>query len=139
VAEDETFARQMEAMYLQDLANATEVILDEGLTMPRPATRNDQAAAGGGGSAGRAAAGLLRIGNTVGAAVTGRRLLEPVEARIMLTVGVILLVIGVLLVFFPRVLAYPLAAVTGWFAVSLLCRSYRLRRSGRRKGDGGPA
>jgi cardiolipin synthase len=72
----------------------------------------------------------------MGAAVTGRRVLEPVEARIMLTVGIILLAVGVLLVSYPRVLAYPLAAVIAWFAMSLLYRSLRLRLSGRRKPEG---
>ena len=128
VVEDEAFARQMEAMYLEDLTNATEVVLHEGQSLPRPDKRSDHVAAGGGGSAGRAAAGLLRISHTVGAAVTDRRVLEPVEARIMLTVGIILLAVVVLLVSYPRVLAYPLATVIAWFAVSLLYRSYRLGR-----------
>src|SRR5262249_14008736 len=106
VAEDETFAGQMEAMYLDDLENATEIILHEGHTLPRPDTRPEQAVAGGGGSAGRTAAGLLRISNTVGAAVTNRRVLEPVEARIMLTTGIVLLGFGILLASYPQVLAY---------------------------------
>jgi len=104
--------------------------------LPRPDARREQAIAGSGGSAGRTAAGLLRISNTVGAAVTNRRVLEPVEARIMLTVGIILLALGVLLACYPQVLAYPLAAVTGWFAFSLLYRSLRLRVTGRRKPEG---
>jgi len=136
VAEDEAFALQMEAMYLEDLTNATEVILREGQRLPRPDKHSDQVAAGGGGSAGRTAAGLLRISHAVGAAVTDRRVLEPVEARIMLTVGIILLAVVVLLVSYPRVLAYPLAAVIAWFAVSLLYQSLRLRFSGRRKPEG---
>jgi cardiolipin synthase len=135
VVEDETFARQMEAMYLEDLAGATEVILHEGHTLPRPDKRSEPVTAGGGGSAGRTAAGLLRISNTVGAAVTNRRVLEPVEARMMLTVGILLLAFGILLVAYPRVLAYPLAAVIVWFALSLLYRSIRLRWSGLRKDD----
>ena len=38
-----------------------------------------------GGSVSRAAAGAIRIGNTVGAAFTNRRVIDAVEARIMLT------------------------------------------------------
>ena len=55
---------------------------------------------------------------------------------IMLTVGIILLAVVVLLVSYPRVLAYPLAVVIAWFAVSLLYQSLRLRFSGRRKPEG---
>src|SRR5262249_52337061 len=120
VAEDESFAREMEAMYLEDLTNATEIILEEGHTLPRSVPRSEPLAARGGGSASRAAAGLLRISNTVGAAVTNRRVLEPVEARIMLIVGLLLLLVAGLVVFVPRMLAYPVAAAMGWFALSLL-------------------
>jgi cardiolipin synthase len=132
VAEDDAFARDMEQMYVKDLENATEIILDGHQTAP--AARRSRQPAGEGGSAGRAAAGLLRIGNTVGAAVTGRRVLEPVETRIMLAAALLLLVITVVAVLFPRVLAYPLAVATGWIATSLVCRSYRLRRRARRRG-----
>src|SRR3989449_10189099 len=79
LVDDEPFARQMEAMYVDDLANATEIILDEQPAARGRTRRPDRPAARGGGSAGRAAAGLLRIGNTVSAAVTNKRKLEPVE------------------------------------------------------------
>ncbi len=128
LVEDETFARQMEAMYVEDLANATEIILDEHRAALRRARRPDRPAARGGGSAGRAAAGLLRIGNTVSAAVTNKRTLGPVESRIMLAVALVLGVVGVLVAVFPRLIAYPIAAVAVWIAAALFYRTYRLRR-----------
>jgi len=72
VVEDELFGREMEEMYLQDLANATEVVLDENRKMRAPAERRrkPRVMTSGGGRGGRAAAGALRIGNTVGAAFT---------------------------------------------------------------------
>jgi cardiolipin synthase A/B len=126
IVEDERFAGAMEAMYIEDLANATEVILGE-----RPAVRRqpDAPATGRGGSAGRAAAGLLRISNTVGAAVTNQRKLEPVETRIMLVAATLLVVVGVLVAVFPRLAAYPIAAIAIWIAGALFYRSYRLRRT----------
>jgi hypothetical protein len=39
---------------------------------------------------------------------TNRRVLEPVESRIMMTVGVALLTLAILFVRFPRVLVYPI-------------------------------
>ena len=90
----------------------------------------------GGGSAGRAAAGAIRIGNAVGAAFTNRRVLEPVESRIMVTVGVTLLALAILFAKFPRVLVYPVIVVFVWIAVALLYRGYKLRRrKGRRETD----
>ncbi len=93
VAEDEPFAREMEEMYLQDLSNATKVVLEakRKVRAPGEPRQPHPAMTSGGGSAGHAAAGAIRLGNAVGAAFTNRRVLEPVEARIMMTVGVWLL------------------------------------------------
>ena len=129
LVEDEAFARQMEAMYMEDLTNATEIVLDERPAVRRRARRHDGSTARGGASAGRAAAGLLRIGNTVSAAVTNRRRLEPVETRIMLAVAIILVIVGVLIALFPRLIAYPIAAIAIWIAAALFYRTYRLRRN----------
>ena len=118
----------MERMYLEDLTNATEVVLGQRPAVRRRARRSGRRAARAGGSAGRATAGLLRIGNTVGAAVTNRRNLEPVETRIMLAVAIVLLIVGALAAIFPRLVAYPIAAVVTWIAGALVYRSYRLRR-----------
>ena len=128
IVEDETFAAEMEAMYMDDLANATEIVLDPGLATRHVVRPPERPVARGGGSAGRAAAGLLRIGNTVGAAVTNRRALEPVEHRITLAVAAMLAIVGVLVAVFPKLAAYPIATVALWFAGALLYRSYRLRR-----------
>ncbi|OPX98424.1 MAG: putative cardiolipin synthase YwiE [Syntrophorhabdus sp. PtaB.Bin047] len=134
VVEDASFAGEMEEMYLRDLANATEIVLDERqkLRAPRGPYRG-AATTGGGGSLGRAVAGAVRIGNAVGAAFTDRRVLEPVEARLMIVAGIIFAVLAVILGFFPRALAYPLMVICAWLAVGLIYRSWRLYREGRRK------
>jgi cardiolipin synthase len=130
VIEDEPFGRQMEEMYLQDLENATEVVLDEKHKMRAPGAppHHSRVMTSGGGSAGRAAAGAVRIGNVVGAAFTNRRVLEPVEARITLFAGGLLVVLSILFTFLPRTLAYPVAIILVWFGAALLVRGYRLRR-----------
>lgn len=135
VVEDDRFAAQMEEMYLQDLTNATEVVLDEKkkVSAPGEPPHPHPIKASGGGSGGRAAAGAVRIGNAVGAAFTNRRELEPVEARIWLTMGALLIGLAVLFAFFPRVLAYPTVALFGWIALALLYRAYSLRRKHRRE------
>jgi cardiolipin synthase len=131
VIEDESFARQMDQMYLKDLENATEIVLDSQrkIRAPNEPAHPHPPMTSGGGSAGRAAAGALRISNTVGAAFTNRRVLEPVEARIMLTAGSLLLLLAVLFALFPRVFVYPLVVVLVWIALALLYRGYRLSRS----------
>jgi cardiolipin synthase A/B len=132
IVEDRPFAAKMEAMYVDDLENATEVVLDD--TNRLQADGESRAGrAPSGGSGGRAAAGLLRIGNTVGAAMTDRRVLEPVEARIMIVAALVLVTIGIVVAFFPRVLAYPMALAAVWIGAALLHRGYKLYRPARRR------
>jgi len=130
VAEDQGFSQQMETMFLEDLAHATEIVLKEKQRVrpatEQPSTKPQRKAASG--SAGRAATGVLRIGNAVGAAITNHRTLGPAEAKIMFNVAWLLLALTVLISLWPRVLAVPAAVLAGWLAISLLVRAYRLRR-----------
>jgi cardiolipin synthase len=141
VIEDAPFAREMEDMYLQDLTNATEIVLDAKRRIrapgqprtPRPLITS------GGGSAGRAAAGTIRIGNAIGAAFTNRRALEPVEGRLMFMAGGLLLALATLFALLPRLLAYPTVFILTWIALTLLFRGYKLyRKRKQRQGNAEP-
>jgi len=138
VVEDEAFARVMEEMYIHDLTNATEVVLDAKRKARAPGAPPHAypVLTSGGGSGGRAAAGAIRIGNAIGAAFTSRRVLEPVEARIMVTTGALLLALAALFASFPHALVYPLVIVFVWVAIALLYRGYKLRRQGKREKGG---
>jgi cardiolipin synthase len=129
VIEDEPFARLMEEAYLADLQHATEVVLDARniLRAPGEPLHPQRALTSGGGSAGRAAAGAVRIGHTVGAAVTNRRVLEPLERRITFVAGALLLGCAVIGALLPWLVTYPLVVLAVWIAVTLLYRSYTLR------------
>jgi cardiolipin synthase A/B len=129
IVEDEPFAHQLEAAYLADLDHATEVMLDARNRVRAPSApqaSREPGSTSGGGSSGRAMAGAVRIGNTVSAAITNRRLLEPVEAHIALIAGGVLLALAALTVIFPRAFAYPLAIVLAWLAIALLYRGVTL-------------
>lgn len=127
VVEDEGFGVEMENMYLDDLNNATEVVLDERDRMRAPRrSRQSRFVASGGGSGGRAAAGALRIGNAVGAAFAGKRVLEPVEARLMMIGGTLMLGLAVLFFTFPRALVYPAVLILTWLSIALLYRGTKL-------------
>jgi cardiolipin synthase len=78
-------------------------------------------------------AGAVRLGNTVSAAVTSRRVLEPVEAHIAIMAGALLAGIAVLALTFPRGVAYPLAIVAAWLAAALLVRGLALLREQQRR------
>jgi cardiolipin synthase A/B len=130
VVENAAFARQMEEQYLRDLSNASEVILDvrQKVRAPGEPRHRIPIATSGGGSAGRAAAGAIRIGNTVGAAFTDRRVLQPIEGWLVFTAGLLLLGLAALFYFFPVVAAYPLLVVFGWIGTALMYRGFKLRR-----------
>ena len=131
VVEDKDFAREMEVMYLEDLTNATEIVLDarHRVRAPGQPRHAPRLTTSGGGSGGRVAAGALRIGNAMGAAFASKRVLEFVEARLMLLGGVSLLSLAALFAYFPGLLAYPVVVIFAWFAIALLYRAYKLYRN----------
>ncbi|SEL09074.1 phospholipase D-like domain-containing protein [Nitrosovibrio tenuis] len=130
------FAHQMEQMYLKDLDNATEIVLSEKnrvrpVAQPKPG-RSSYKSLGHrkGGSAGRLTAGAIRVGNTVGAAITSRLVLGAAEAKIMLFGGAVLLSLAVLSLVQPLLTVIPFSLIAGWIGVSLLIKAYHLHRDG---------
>jgi cardiolipin synthase len=149
VVENEAFAARMERMYLEDLEYSTELVLRprrrvrpigvDGQREPRGRgdgrhRREGVGMSGQGGSASRAAAGALRLGRTVGAALTEQRVLAPTEARLVAIFGALLLVIAVAAVLWPLVLAIPLAGILLWMSIALLIKAHSLRTARRSRG-----
>jgi cardiolipin synthase len=130
VIENDEFAHEMEEQYLADLRDTTEVMLDARSKMSAPGEPPHRLplSTSGGGSSGRAAAGALRISNAVGAAFTDRRVLQPVEARLILVTGLLLLGVAVFLYFFPRLAGYVLLATFGWIGIALVYRAWKTYR-----------
>jgi cardiolipin synthase len=136
VVEDEGFAGIMAEQYERDLGNATEVLLPRERRRhvwqvhrdPRAARTQRRLSGGDSGSAGRAVAGAVRLGNTVTAAVIDHRVLQPADARIVESIGLVLLIIAGLVLRWPRLLAIPAALLLVWIGGALLVRAMRLRR-----------
>lgn len=131
--EDPHFARQMESMYMQDLEHATQVVLggrDRRLmpANPRPLPRSRRGASGQRGSVSRAAAGAMRLGNTVGAAVSNHRELGRTESKVVFIAGVVPLLFAGAVLWWPQLVAVPVAALCAWAGVALWSRALRLRR-----------
>jgi len=122
--EDSGFAECMAAQYLTDLGNATELLLAgrrarplPGVALPkRPRQR---------GSSGRTAAGALRLANTVGATLLPQRNMGHSERGLLTNTALILLALGVLGLFKPAWLAWPLSAVMIWIGLSLAWKRLR--------------
>lgn len=133
--EDPGFARLMEATYLEDLGNATEVVLDErrrvhpmGAAPKAPHLPPGQRHKGSGG---RLAAGALGLGSTAGAAITGSRPLSVTEGQVIAKIGVFFLALALLIGFFPRAVVFPVALALVWLGTGLLLRAWRLSRQAR--------
>jgi hypothetical protein len=122
----------MQAMFEEDLSNATEIVL--GMRRRRHAARHRPHARAAGrareGSA-LATAGALRLGSAVGAALGGFRVLGPAEANVFIVAGAILVIASVLALFFPRLAVAPVAIVAIWLGVALVVNALRLRREAR--------
>lgn len=125
--DDRTFGAAMQDMYEDDLNNATEIMLSSGNRVRSAHRVRRSRRRRRSGSAGRAAAGALRISNTVGAAIIDRRILGPAEAGLMSGVGLLLLAFAALALAWPLLVAFPLAVIGAWIAVSFLVKSFRLR------------
>jgi cardiolipin synthase A/B len=91
---------------------------------------------GGGrrGSASRAAAGALRIGRTVGAALSEQRVLAPTEARLVAGFAVLTLALAAIIVRWPLAAAVPVAVLLAWISLTLFAKALALRRERRRRG-----
>jgi cardiolipin synthase len=136
ITEDATFAENMERMYLEDLANSTEIVLGQAQRVRpvewrqhrrRPRRRRRLAK----GSAGRAASGVVAITNTIGAVITRRRTLGPAEARLMFSAGLLLLALSVVGWLWPLVLVVPMGIAGVWVALALLLDAYKIWRHNR--------
>jgi cardiolipin synthase len=162
--DDRVFARAMEAMYLRDLRNCTEIVLQAGKVQPggRYVSGQDEPAGlppepafaahpersrgtgqfGRGGqraNAGRLLAGAIGASSSLGASISQHRAMTAAESRVLAAGGLVLIVLGLVAVFAPRLIAYPLALVAAWLGIALLLRAWRLRDPSRtQSGDKRP-
>ena len=134
--EDHAFAQALAQQYEQDLQNATEIVLSRRRVRRDPQSppreRIGRGKPGERGSAGRGAAGALRLAHTVGVALNNRRVLSRGETGPLLWGALALLVLTAIAVLWPRAIAWPLAAIALWIAIGLAVRWIRVRRARRR-------
>jgi cardiolipin synthase len=125
LVDDERIAGGLEQSYLEDLEGSTEVVLSRHhvrAAAPRPQTSRQARAS-------RATASAMRIGHTVGAALTGRRQLGPAETRVAAISGVLLLLCAIASMIWPRLVAVPAGALAWCLGYGLLVRAVRLARA----------
>ncbi len=132
IIKDHALAAEMEAMYEADMTNATEVVLARGRSgIPRPVVPDGHARERAPAKAGRLLSGAIGLGSTLNASFTRRRQLDPTESLVVLGGGLVLLMLGGLAIFLPRLIAWVVAAFALWPGVGLVLKGVRLWWAGR--------
>jgi cardiolipin synthase len=127
---DLALAKQMEAIYLRDLENATEVVLSRGrpilgsISAPATARYRGKHAA----NKSRLLAGVIAFGGTVGATLARHRVLGASEARSIAVAGFVLLAVAVIALTESWLIDLPLAFIALWVGLTLLIRAGRIYR-----------
>lgn len=125
--EDANFGREMQEIYLADLKNATEICLNE-KRKARPVKPRKKKTGVSSATSAKFAPSAIAIGSALGSSISidKKRPLGAMEAKINLTGGAMLLVFGIIAVFWSKLIAVPLGIIAVWLAVSLFINSYQL-------------
>lgn len=154
---DRRLARQLEGLFLADLASSIEIVLPSGRhgRAARPPAREPEQRPiepperlmerlehwrNSPDRGGWRISDLVRAGSTLGDAIAGRRLLEREARTVLGTTAGILIGLALLSAFFPRTVAWTFAALLGWLGVTAGARAWaeaRRARSGPASGETG--
>ena len=145
---DRKLARQLEGLFVADLASSIEIVLPGG----RPAPAKPQVAAQpvqrpiepperlverlehwrqSPDQGGWRISDLVRAGSTLGNAIAGRRLLEREARTVLGTTAAIMIGFALLAAFFPRAVAWTSAAILGWLGAAAGGRAWAETRRAR--------
>ncbi len=147
LVENEPIAAFMEEVFLRDLADSTEIVIDERQRVRlrsaqpplprrsphRPGRRLSRAV---GGSANRVIKDVALAGAVLGTTVRGYRVLGPQEAGSLATIAFAVLLVAAVGLLWPKVIAYPIAGLAGIIAISFFARSWKAWRSGQKQETG---
>lgn len=127
--DDRGFTEEMAQMYVDDLERSTEIVLSERRLVDRrlgvrslPTTRRTI------GSAGRFAAGAVRLGNTASAMITEHRVLGLAEARAAAMLGGACVLVATIALLWPPVVAIPLGLLIAWIGGAMIAKAHALRK-----------
>jgi cardiolipin synthase A/B len=154
--QDEGMGRQMEGLFLADLASSVEIVLPwwpgtevgpvpreaTGPGAPRVAPLEPEGSLGSrleealrqhaAGSTGFRIADLARLGTALGAAIAGQRVLGREDRTALGTSAAAILVLAGLMAIFPRVTAWTLAGLLGWLGLVMGVRAVLQARGAHR-------
>jgi cardiolipin synthase A/B len=127
--EDDDFGRQMQAMFLEDLQNSTEIVLADTIKMRRRLRKKAKRSKKSGGSVRKATAGAINAATSIGSAIAKQARLGAAEARLLFILGAVLLGYALALIFFPRIASIPLVLILLLLAFSTLFKAAKNYRN----------
>jgi cardiolipin synthase len=130
VVKDSGLARQMEAMFEDDMKNSIEVLMAPGrFVSAKPVTVGDgDVARQPWISGGRLLSGAIGMGSAITASFSHRRMLQPGESPVVLAGGAALLLLGLIAILLPHVIAWLVALALIWLGLGLLLHAVSLGR-----------
>jgi cardiolipin synthase A/B len=124
---DPELAEEMARQFEHDMLNSTEIVLEPG-RLRLPAIRRDgHTVRARRLHASRLFAGVVGLGNIVGATVSQRRTPGAAEGIVLLAAAALLVLLGSTAFLLPRVLAYFIGGFCAWLGVAVAMRAWRLR------------
>lgn len=127
LVEDADFGRQMQEMFLKDLENSTEIILED--THTKRAQKTKRLRGRGAGSMRKATASALNAATSIGSIITKQTRLGAAEAKLLFLVGAGLLILALLFIFFPRIASIPLVIILLLLALPTLMKALKNYRN----------
>jgi cardiolipin synthase len=121
--QDEDFGREMKEMFLNDLGNATEIVLTNNFKKAKPVEKHKGRKRGG--SVRKATAGAINAATSISSAIAKKAPLGPAESRLLFIAGGILVLYALLLTIFPRGASVPLVVVLLLLGVPTLIKALR--------------
>ncbi len=139
VIENENIGGEMSRMFLEDLANSTEIVLTRRKkvrpTQPLPTASQARTSSGSGK---HVLTGVFRVGSALNAAVKGPRILSHTESTSFFSISLVVLALASVALFLPKIIAYPIGAIFAWMGILLLTKGLRVRfgKEARKKDPG---
>ena len=124
--EDEGFGVAMQTMFEEDLQRSTEIVLHARKVRASVARAPERVRGRAGGARRAATAGAIRLGRTLGTALTARREAGPAEASNLFWSSLLFLVLGAMALVVPEAVAIPLGVIAIWLSIAGLFQAWRL-------------
>lgn len=129
LVEDTDFGRQMQEMFLEDLKNATEIILSDTHKPKAKVRKRNKMKGKGSGSVRKATASAINAATSISAIIAKQAPLGAAEAKLLAIVGAVLLIFALLLIFFPRIASIPIVIILLMLALPTLMKALRNYRN----------